>query len=209
MRHNRNELLSSCKPQLEDVFSNDKSQIIEFAKKLEECTYAEMSTEISEYFNLKKSSGSEISSIILAIVHSHLSHNKQWTEELDTSSLDNKIKENILEFIKSLSEKTINKLNLFYLSDSQMINEPNRISEIGEELSFKLIQNENGDVIGQLPVVSLKLGTAKDNDAVVSHIYTLTKKDLISIVNILNHIVDKQNKLLNNYGEKFGDTLVR
>lgn len=159
MIHDRDEFLNSLKPQLDDIFSADKNQVIEFVKKLEECTYTEMPTKISECFNLKESSRIVMPGVILGIVHSHVNHNEQWIEELDKSSLNNKTKENIREFIKSLSEKTINKLHLFYFSDLQMTRNPNRISEIDEELSFKLIQNENGDVIGQLPVVSLKIVT--------------------------------------------------
>ncbi len=125
-------------------------------------------------------------------------------------SLTNEIKENIREFIKALSEKTINRLNLFYFSDLQMYNEPTRINAIEEEFSLKLIQDENGDIIGQLPVMSLKLITEKNKEtAAISHTYTLTRKDLTSITNILSHISDKQDKFINNYVEKFENTLVR
>ena len=150
-----------------------------------------------------------ITNLIIIIAHKHLRHNKQWIEEINTSSLTDEIKENMHEFIKALSEKTIDKLNLFYLSDSRMRDDPTRITAIAEEFSFKLIQGENGDISGQLPVVSLKLITNSNEDAVISHTYTLTKKDLTSIISILNHISDKQNKLINNYVEKFEDTLVR
>ena len=208
MSHRNNDLTNLYKFQLESVFSNDKNQIIEFAKKLEEYTYTELPTKISEYFNMKDDKDIRlITNLILALVHNHLYHNEEWVEELNASSLTNDIKKNIREFTKTLSQKTSNKLNLFYLSDAQMHNEPTRIHELNEELSFKLIYNDNGDVIGQLPVVSLKLITKRDEDTVVIP-YVLTMKDLISITNIFNSISDKQNKIINEYKEKFGDNLV-
>ena len=208
MSHRKDDLTNLYKSQFESVFSNDKNQIIEFAKKLEEYTYTELPIKISEYFNVNDDKDIPlIMSLIIALVHNHLHHNEKWVEELSASSLTNDIKKNIYEFTKTLSKKTLNKLNLFYLSDLQMHNELTHISALNEELSFKLIYNDNGDVVGQLPVVSLKLITKKDDDTVAIP-YILTVKDLISITNIFNSIIDKQNKIINEYKEKFGDSLV-
>lgn len=210
MSHSEEDLINLHKSQLENIFSNNKNQITEFAKKLEKCNYEEITTKVLECFSLKNAGeATQITSLIIAIAHNYLRHNEQWTDEINTSSLTDEIKENIREFNKALSEKTIDKLNLFYLSDSLMRDDSTHINAIGEEFSFKLIQDENGDIRGQLPVVSLNLITNSNEGAVISHTYTLTKKDLTSIINILNHISDTQNKLINNYAEKFEDTLVR
>ena len=197
--------IHSYKSELEIVFSNNKNQIVEFAKNLENTDYSELPAKILEYFDCNEDNILLVTDLILGIIHYHLHHNKEFNDKLETSSLDDTIKENIQEFIKTLSQKMINKLNLFYFSKEQMSEEQNRIHGIGDTLWLKSIYDHKNNSIGQLPVVSLKIHTNKNEDVMS---YVMTMEDLTALANIFNSIITSQNKSIDKYKEKLGDSLV-
>ncbi len=137
---------------------------------------------------------------ITTLIHYNKSHKELLENYLETSQLNENIKENIREFLKIISSEMINKFNFIYLSNIQLDEESNKLIGFDDQLIFRSVYDDKHKIIGQIPIISLKIKTNKDEDGKE---YLIPMKDFENMSNIWQKILSDYKEYINAHKDKF------
>ena len=94
----------------------------------------------------------------------------------------------------------INKFNFIYLSNIQLDEESNKLIGFDDQLIFRSVYDDKHKIIGQIPIISLKIKTNKDEDGKE---YLIPMKDFENMSNIWQKILSDYKEYINAHKDKF------
>lgn len=109
---------------------------------------------IAEIINSNHEQSFEYIAMLSSIVHMHMSHNSDFEEKLTTTL--SPIQDKLSSFISLLNENGKKGLQLNFLAENYLQQEPHGIQSIDDELFLKIIYDDEKP-IGMTPLLKLKI----------------------------------------------------
>jgi len=146
--------------------------------------------------------------MLSAAAHMFTFHKEDFESEVKHAIFTDDVKTKFYSCLKKINEKGFSALNLKYLGELQLKDEDNKLSGTKDELYLKSVYDDNGKIIGQIPLIKFSIETFDSDGSKHRQNLSLPLHLVKSISNHFNQAYLDNLENIKNYKSKIGDSVV-